>query len=196
MSTVNQTGEELAPAGVRRPGAPGAESAGPPLTELVHTLSVTNRALESLAAYARLDQRERMQDFTATAQSDGNGDALLELFQVPSGAQGFLTWCAVDMAGVTPASPVTSATLWLGLYAAASAGITNPAQVVAVGSLLDMSPDSVAADAQIPFTFRYGCHHTCPLLRGPATFYLVVDATTAARQLAARGSVYVEQSQH
>lgn len=193
MSVTTQEGSAAVPGVVAQPPAPGRESAGPAMTPFEVNAFEAVRALHELLAYAKRDQGERAQTFIATDQTDANGDALLELFSVPAGSQGRLTWCCVDEASVTPAAPDTSGNLYLAIYAAASQGITDPAQVRAVGALLDAMPSSPAADAQIPFAFLYGSPKAAPLLRGPATFYLAIDAAQASRQVAARGVVYVEQ---
>lgn len=197
MSTYapEPTVDVTAPRSERMP-APGREAVGPTPVDFVLATREAVRAELELARIARMESRERLYELTKQGQSDSNGDLFLELFSVPGGATGHLMRCAVDMAGVTPAAPVTSANLWLAIVAQSSAGMTAPptASAVQVGSLLHFSPVSVAADAQIPCLLVDAEHpESAPTLVGPATFYLQVDATTAARQLAARFSVLVRQ---
>lgn len=181
---------------VRTPPAPGAESAGPPLSELVIATRQAVQAELALYRQAQLEARRRTYELVAQGQSDANGDVFLALFSVPGGATGHLTRCCVDMAGVTPAAPVTSANLWLAIVAGSGPGATAPpvANAVQVGSMLHCSPSSPAADAQIPCVLVNAENlESAPTLVGPATFYLQIDATTAARQVAARYVVVVEQ---
>lgn len=181
------------PGRVTQPPAPGAESAGPPLTDLVQELKRAAEGLESLYRQARFEARERVQTVRAQDDTDGNGDALLELLSVPQGATGYLMSLVLELSGVTPAAPMTSATLWHAIYAASGPGISVSAQVVAQGALLDCSPLTPAADAQLPYVYTYGDRYGAPTLVGPQTFYAVVDAATAARVVSARASILIVQ---
>ena len=185
--------ETYVPAGVGRPGAPGSESAGPPLTDLVWEMRRAVEALEGLYRGARLEAQVRYQAFGVQLQLDANGDGAAKLFEVPGGATGYLMHCALDEAGVTPAAPDTSATLWHAIYASAAGGTPTAAQLAVVGNLLDCTPMSPTVDAQIPFVYLYGAKEAALVLVGPGSFYLVVDAATASRQCFARGGVLVEQ---
>ncbi len=179
----------VAPGHVRQPPAPGSEVAGPALTELVYELRQYTRGMMELLSRAKTEARIRYITGRAVGQSDANGDAVIMLEQVPQGATGHLVWCAIDLAGVTPAAPMTAATLWHAIYAASSAS-RNP---VAVGALLDCSPNDPAVDAQLPHVYSYGDPYTSPTLVGPEAFYVVVDATTAARQIGVRYGLLIEQ---
>ncbi len=175
---------------------PGAESVGPALTQLVQATAQAQQTLNALVRSAQHEERKRMQQFSKAGNTGETGDLLLELFTVPAMCTGYLGWVSIDEAGVTPANPDTSNDLYLALYAASGAGMTEAAQVVAAGSLLDAIPSAPNVNAQVPFTFVYGHWRTAPMLIGPSTFYLVVDAATAARQVSARGAVYIEQPDH
>lgn len=186
-----QGGRVEMPGRVRTPPAPGEESAGPPLTEMVALLGRTVAGLDALYRQARQEAVKREYHGVASGQTDANGDLAVRLYEVPQGATGKLLYATFDLAGVTPASPMTAATLWHGIYAA-PAGASTLAQVVAVGAMLDCQPDTVAADTQLPFPYHWD-YLAGPGLVGPGAFYAVVDATTAARQLAVRFGVCIEQ---
>lgn len=178
---------------VRQPAAPAAGSAGPPLTEMVAELADTRRALQALAAQARMEARERYVTGSAQGQTDTNGDLAVRLFEVPQGATGHLMLAAVDFAGATLASPVTSANLWHALYAGQQGASATAAQVTSVGNMLDGQPLSPAVDAQLPYVYAYGDRWGAPTLVGPGAFWLVVDAATASRQVAVRFGVLLVQ---
>ena len=178
---------------VRQPPAPGEEAAGPALTNLVRELRESVIGLESLYRQALRTARERYYTGVALDQTDSNGDAVIHLFSVPQGATGHLLLAAVDEAGVTPAAPDTSANLWHAIYAASGPGMERAADVAVVGSLMDCLPTSTTVDAVIPFAYLYGDRYSAPTLVGPQSFYLVIDAATAARQVAVRYGVLVVQ---
>ncbi len=171
---------------------PGAEAVGPPLTDLVIEMRRAAQAMEALYRQAKLEALERLQTGVTQGVTDGNGDAVLRIFEVPQACTGYLMLCAVDEAGVTPATPDTSATLWHAIYAG-GAGSPTAAQVTAVGNQLDQIPNSPTVDGQIPFTYIYADRYSAPALVGPGVFYLVIDAATATRQVAARYQVLVVQ---
>lgn len=177
---------------VERPPAPGTESAGPALTELVVEFRRTTQALEQLTRQARLDAQLRLATGVVTGNTDANGDAALRLFEVPAGATGSLMLLALDEGGVTPAAPDTAGTLWHAIYAGPQ-GASSAAQIISIGNMLDCQPLTPAADAQIPYSYTYADRWGAPTLRGPQTFWLVVDGATAARQLAARFAVLLSQ---
>lgn len=180
------------PGVVRRPAEPASEVAGPPLTELVYQLRRAADGLHSLYARAKQESQVRYYTGRAQGQTDGNGDVAIWLQEVPQGATGYLTICAIDMAGVTPAAPVTSANLWHAIYAGGGINLTA-AQITVVGAMLDCSPDSPVADGQLPFVYRYGDWRCSPTLVGPQSFYVVIDAATAARQIGVRFGMLIEQ---
>lgn len=180
------------PAAVRRAPAPGEEAAGPPLTHLVVDLRRAVDALEALYRRARQEAQVRYVTGRAGGQTDANGDAAIFLFEVPQGATGYLVHCALDEDGVTPANPDTSLNLWHAIYAGSGKDQTR-AQVVAVGSLLDCTPQSPGIDTQIPFVYLYGEHYAAPTLVGPQSFYLVIDAATASKQIGVRFGLLIEQ---
>lgn len=177
---------------VRQPPAPGALSAGPALTEMVEQLSRTRQALEQLTREARAEARTRYVSGVATIDLDANGDGAVLLLEVPQGATGHLCWATFDIAGATPAAPVTNADLWMGIFAGQGGTLTG-AQAARVGSLLACEPNDVAAAAQLPFRFSYGDRWTAPTLVGPLGFVAVVDGATAELQVAVRYGVLLEQ---
>lgn len=177
---------------VPRPPAPGAESAGPALAEMVVELGRTRQALEQLTREARREAALRFISGVATIDLDANGDGAVLLVEVPQGATGHLCWATFDIAGATPSNPMTSATLYHGIYAGAG-GTLTAAQVTRVGSLLDCRPNEVAADAMLPYSYQYGGQYAGPVLRGPSGFVAVVDAATADLQVAVRYGVLIEQ---
>lgn len=173
---------------------PGEEVAGPAITPFVVATREAIRAELALYRHAQWEAREQLHRGVAVDQSDSNGDALLELFSVPAGATGYLMRAIVDLAGVTPAAPMTAATLWLAIIALSGPGQTTPPAAIPVGSLMALSPNTPAVDAQIPTELVRSEHkESAPALVGPATFYLIVDATTADRQVACRWQVLVER---
>ncbi len=179
---------------VATPPPPGEEVAGPAITPLLVEVRHAIRAELALLAQAKLETQTRQQSGLAQGQTDASGNAALQLFQVPGGATGRLVWATLDEAGVTPAAPDTSATLWHAIYAASSAGIFDPTQIIAVGSLLDYRLNApTRGDALIPDVYSYSDVKAAPTLVGPATFYLVVQAATATRRIACRYTVYIEQ---
>jgi hypothetical protein len=182
------------PGRVLTPPAPGAESAGPALVDLVQDLGHTVRVMQSLFMDARRDLRYRYQTVRAQFQCDANGDGAVELFEVPQGAVAALVILAIDSGGaaITPANPDTGANLWHAIYAAGG-GSGTAAQVAAKGNLLDCRPNAPTPDAQIPFAYVYGSEQAAPRLQGPEAFYLVVDAAAANSQILARGVVCIEQ---
>jgi len=180
------------PASVRVPPAPGEESAGPALTDLVRETRRAATALEALYRQARYEAGERLYPVMVPFATDGNGDAAIKVFEVPQGATGYLMQLALDQAGVTPAAPNTSASLWHAIYAGPQGTLTQ-AQVRAVGALLDCSPLTPAADAQIPYVYTYGDRYGAPALVGPGVFWFVVDAATASVQHAIRANLLVVQ---
>lgn len=185
--------EDIPGRALRHP-APGAESVGPALVDFVQELRRTTAGLEALYSQARLEAMYRTQRGVAQGQTDSNGDLVLPLFTVPGGCTGYLMYAAIDEAGVTPAAPDTNANLWHAIYAAAAPLATRQADVVAVGQLLDFQlTAATAGDAKIPDVYRYSDKVGAPSIHGPLTFYLVVDAATAARQVAVRYAVLVEQ---
>lgn len=172
---------------------PGREVGGPALTDLVMTIRQVAEGMEALYRQARFESMRRIQRGVTPGQTDANGDCILPLFQVPQGATGHLMLCALDEAGVTPAAPDTNANLYHGIY-----GITGPTQraadVIAVGNLLDTLADAATAgDFKIPAVYKYTDPLGAPSLVGPGMFVAYIDAATAARQVAARWAVYVEQ---
>lgn len=177
---------------VARPPAPGSESAGPALADMVGELARTRQALEQLTREARRESRQRYVSGIATIDLDSNGDGAVLLLEVPQGATGHLCWATFDIRGATPAAPVTGADLWLAIYAG-SGGTLTAAQVAVTGALLDCEPNSVAAAAQLPFRFDYGERWTAPTVVGPTGFVAVVDGATADLQVAVRYGVLLEQ---
>ena len=180
------------PAQVARPPAPGEESAGPPTSELVLELRSAVRAELALLAQARLEALEREILGLVAFNSDGSGNGFVELAEVPGGATGYLTWLTVDVDGSTPATPTTSGTLWLAVYAGAQ-GARGSADVAVIGSLLDCQPATPAADAQIPAVFSYGARDAAPALVGPGTFYVVVASSAASKLHVCRFRVVLVQ---
>lgn len=185
--------EEHVDGRVTTPPAPGGDSAGPPLTDLVYELSRTRQALEQLVGRARSDSIVLLNAGVVGGQTDGSGDLALKLAEVPQGATGHLMLAAIDEAGVTPAAPDTAGTLWHAIYAGPP-GSATAAQVIAVGNLMDCQPLTPAADAQIPHAYTYGERWGAPTLRGPQSFWLVIDGATASRQIAVRYAVLIEQA--
>lgn len=179
--------------GIRRPPAPGSESAGPPVGELIQLLHRNALGLESLYRQAQSEARERCIHGSASFNSDGNGDGTVGLFAVPGGATGYLMHLAIDQEGSTPAAPNSNATLWHAIYAGTGAGITDPTKVVAQGALLDCSPSSPLTDAQIPYVYLYGDRYGAPSLVGPGAFYFVVDGALANRRHSLRFNIVISQ---
>lgn len=179
---------------VLRPPAPGSDSTGPALTELVVSVRQAVAALQALYSQARAEAMYRIQRGVAQGATDGTtGDALLQLFQVPQGCTGYLMLCALDEAGVTPAAPDTSGTLWHAIYGTAGPA-ANQADVVAVGQLFDFQLNApTRGDAMLPDTYKYASKEGAPSLVGPGVFWAVIDAANTARQVAARYAVLVEQ---
>jgi hypothetical protein len=171
--------------------APGP-MAGPPLTDLVVELRRTADAMMQLYRQAQFTARERVHRVKASAQLDANGDAAIELFQVPQGSTGYLMILAIEQGTATPGTPITSATLWHAIFGHTDGGQKSAAQAAA-GTLLDCSPITPAADAQIPYVYTYGDRYGSPTLVGPGTFYLVIDASTASEAVHVNGSVLVCQ---
>lgn len=165
---------------------------GPELAQMVQLLERTAEGLAALYRMARLEAQYRYQSYNVGFESDSNGDGAVLLFEVPQGATGYLMHCAVDEAGVTPATPDTRATLWHAIVAAGG-GTPTAAQVKQARALLDCSPVVPTIDTQIPFVYLYGDPKAAPCLVGPQAFYLVVDAANPAVQISARGGVYIEQ---
>lgn len=196
MSTMPglETGEVDVPGRVATPPAPGTESIGPPLVDLVAELRHTAQVMQSLFSYARRDVRYRLQHLTGQFQCDGNGDGGVEIFEVPQGAVASLGWLAIDEGAdaVTPANPDTNANLWHAIFAVGS-GTPTAAQAAAKGGFLDGRPNAPTPDAQIPFAYVYGSEKAAPRLAGPQAFWLVVDAATADSMITFRGIVCVEQ---
>lgn len=189
-----ETGAVDVPGRVVRPPAPGAESVGPPLVELVQELRHTAQVMQSLFRHARQDVRYRLQYLRGQFALDGNGDGAAELFEVPQGAVASLGWLALDEGGaaVTPANPTTSANLWHAIFAVGS-GTPTAAQAASKGAFLDGRPNAPTPDAQIPFAYVYGSEKAAPRLAGPQAFWLVVDAATANAVITFNGIVCVEQ---
>jgi hypothetical protein len=183
--------EIYGPARVRQPLGPDPDVAGPALTPIVYELQRVVNGLDVLYSRARMEAQLRPQVGVAQANTDANGDAVLKLFEVPQGATAYLLLCALDQAGVDPASPQTSATLWHAIYGA-GAGVSTTG-VVAVGNLMDARPNAPTPDAQIPFAYVYASRYGAPTLVGPATFYAVIDGAGATRQVAARFVALIEQ---
>jgi len=176
------------------PGAFGTEVAGPAMVELVTIMARTASIMHSLEQRAKAEARQRLYAGRAAGQTDANGDVAIPLFEVPQGATGYLMRCAIDFAGVTPAGPLTNANLWHAIYEGGPPGSgMTAAQVVAVGNLLDAQPQSPTVDAVLPYVYAYGDRYAAPVLVGPGTFWAIVDAATAARQVGVRYSVLVEQ---
>jgi hypothetical protein len=173
---------------------PGEEVAGPALAPFLLELRGALRAELELLASARLGSRARTYSGVASGQTDGSGNAVLPLFEVPNGGIGRLVWATIDEAAVTPATPDTSGSLFHGVWAASASGITTVAAVVAVGSLLDYRLNApTRGDALIPDVYSYGSEVAAPTLVGPATFYFVVEAANTAKQVACRWTVVVDQ---
>jgi hypothetical protein len=150
--------------------------------------------LEQLYHQARYEAMYRIQRGVAQGATDSStGDALLQLFQVPQGCTGYLMLCALDEAGVTPAVPDTSATLWHAIYGTGGPASTQ-AGVVAVGQLFDFQLNApTRGDAMLPDVYKYAAKEGAPSLVGPGVFWAVIDAATVSRQVAARYAVLVEQ---
>lgn len=179
------------------PPEPGEESAGPSLSEL-NELTLHSRLLAKvLADLAERQAAFRSFPFLAPGQTDGSGNATVPLFSVPAGAYGRLVWLALDEQGVTPNSPDAGANLWHGIYAGTSptaSSFVPSTAVLAVGNLLDFRTNgATAGKSRIPDVYAYQDRFAAPTLLGPATFYLVVQAANANKQIFARGVVYVEQ---
>lgn len=191
MST-HDVADRPVPGTVARPPAPGAESAGPPLVDLVQELRATTAAAMRLFADARRDVQYRFQQIRAQVTLDANGDGAVILYQVPQGASAALTWLAVDEASVTPANPDTSANLWHAIYAGPP-GSPTAVQVAARGALLDCRPTAPGTDAQIPTSYIWGDQKAAPRLVGPECFWFVIDAGTANAEVFLRGVACVEQ---
>lgn len=187
---MNETGMVDVPGRVERPPAPGAESAGPALVDLVRELREVTRLGQAYFARARLAAAEQLYAGMVQDATDANGDAALKLFEVPQGSTGYLTLATVDEAGFTPASPDTSANLWHAIYAGPP-GDATPAQIALVGNMFDCLPQNPTVDAQIPFNYCYGTKEAAPALVGPGSFWFVIDAATATRQVAVRYNVLV-----
>lgn len=190
MNEVLETGRVEVPGRAMTPPAPGQETIGPALVDLVAELRQVVSLERVLAARAARDAIEDIYTGMVQGATDANGDAALKLFEVPQGAKGYLTLATVDMAGVTPASPDTNANLWHGIYGSSAADPTA-AQADQVGGLLDAMPNSPSVDAMIPFNYAYGNRETAPCIMGPQAFYFVIDAATATRQIAVRFNVVV-----
>lgn len=168
---------------------PGSEVGGPALTDLVVEIRRAVEGLHHLYGQARSQLRERIQTERVGFNTDASGNAIVSLFQVPDGATGYLMLCSLEERGKTPASPDTSAELWHGIYGLASAG--QGITTVPFGGMLDCSPLTPAADAQIPYVYTYGDRHGAPTLTGPGTFYFVVQGATASVQGSVRAQVLV-----
>lgn len=179
---------------VIQPPAPGRESAGPPLTELVQEIASVARGMHELFAHARREARYRVQYLRSQVQCDSNGDAAVVLFEVPQGASASLTWLSIDEGGatITPAAPDTTATLWHAIYAGGGGAPTQALRAVK-GNLLDCRPNDPTVDAQIPFAYVWGDEKAAPRLVGPEAFIFVVDGATANAQILLRGAVCIEQ---
>lgn len=187
---MSETGLAEVPGRVVTPPAPGAESAGPALVDLVQELRAVSQLAQMYFNRARLAAGEQMYTGVQQEATDANGDAAVRLFEVPQGTTGYLTLATVDEAGVTPAAPDTSANLWHAIYAGPP-GDPTPAQLALVGNMLDAMPNSPVVDAMIPFNYAYGNKETAPTLVGPGTFWFVVDAANATRQIAVRYNVVI-----
>lgn len=174
------------PANVSSGRPPGEEIAGPSTSPLVVETLQALRAEIALLAQARIESRDRYNPLSTVGQTDGNGDAVIELYTVPGGSTGHLVWVAVDEDGVTPGAPDTSDDLWHAIYAGQPGAPPTAASIRSVGSLLDMQPASPITNAQIPSVYVYGSEHSAPSLVGPGTFYLVIDGATASIQIGVR----------
>ena len=181
------------PAAVRRPRAPAEEVAGPALTDLVAEFRRANDGMAQLLQRAKMEAIERCYHGRTQFGTDSNGDGCASLFAVPQGATGYLMMLAIDQDGVTPAAPNTAPTLWHAIYDGSQPDITDPTKIIKVGSLLDCSPLSPAADAQLPYVYTYGDRYGAPTLVGPGVFYFVVDGATASKQHALRYNVVIAQ---
>lgn len=187
-----ETGQVAVAAGVRRPPEPGAEVAGPPLTDLVAELRSVAQGMERLYREAIREAQVRTVTQRAPFQTDSNGDGAVDLFQVPQGATGYLTRLVANLGDTTPAAPVTAATLWHAILGG-QAGTETFAQAFRNGTLLAFQPDSPAADAQLPAQYEFGDFRTAPCLVGPQTFIFVVDGATANSQIVCQFTVLIVQ---
>lgn len=191
MSTQDVVSEQV-PGRLVTPPAPGTESIGPAMVDLVTEMRSIARMTQALYTDAVRDVRYRYEYVRKQFQCDANGDGAVQIFEVPQGATAALTVLSVDQPGVTPAAPNTSADLWHAIFGGPG-GNPTPAQVNAKGEMLDMRPNAPSPDAQIPFAYLYGDVKAAPRLPGPEAFWFVVDAATASAQILLRGIVCIEQ---
>lgn len=191
--SATETGMQDVAGRVRIPKPPGAESVGPPITDLVLATEQLRRIADALYAQARGEAQERFYIIDKSGQTDSNGDSAIELFQVPQGATGYLCFAVVDEAAETPASPDSQAAMWLGIGWGAPGG-SQLSQVYRQGGLLDFHPfGDTNYTPQIPTRFMYGDRHCAPALVGPLAFYGLVDGATAARALRWHANILVVQ---
>lgn len=163
------------PGNVVRPPAPGSESAGPALADLVAQMGYVTRGMEALVMRASREARNRTELIRAQLALDANAEGAVKLFEVPQGAEACLTWLTVDVQdpAVHPtqgAKRTLGADEWHALY---SGGSNTAAQFdLARGSLLMPGWDILEA-VMFPFMYPITSMECAPRLKGPEAFWFV-----------------------
>lgn len=161
------------PADVYEPPAPGEESAGPAMFDLVketRRAQEVNRVLLDEASH--LLARRRVVERT-TGNTDANGLLDLPIYTVPGGFELAVTRYSVEDGVHTPAVPFTNAAAFLVLFVGRGSW-----QIGNMGAVLDFIPNPPAAGgAIIPAVVTDGVDQA-GIVRGGETVSLHVNAPT------------------
>lgn len=122
------------------PPAPGSESAGPGMFDLVRETKHAQHVASVLMEQASQMLRQRTITEKVTGVTDGAGLLDMVVYQVPMGFEVIVTRLNVEAVGFTPAVPYTNAAGWLALIEGARFG---------VGSMIDFIPNPPAASGPI-----------------------------------------------
>lgn len=164
-------------ADVTQPPAPGEESAGPGMFDLVRETRHAQQVAAVLMQEASQMLKRRTVVEKTTAVTDGAGNLDMVLYQVPMGFEIVVTRINLEAIGFSPAVPFTFATGWVALVAGARFG---------VGSMIDFLPNPPAASGAIlPATLTDGANQA-GIFRGGEIISLHVNAGPITTAIYAR----------